>query len=117
MTHFNTLNIDLPNLQLNELYSGIKNSAEVTLNLSSNVVGDSIDEINFQIELLSTDTQASRLCKVFRNKLSADVKLSKAQLSKITQSGRSPDFLDSWAKETKNKILTNSKKLKRWLFY
>ena len=117
MTHFNTLNIYLSNLQLNELNSGIKNSAEVTLNLSSNVVGDSIDEINFQHELLSTDTQASRLCKAFRNNLSADVKLSKTQLSKITQSGRSPGFLDSWAKETKNKILTKSKKLKRWLFY
>ena len=52
MTHFNTLNINLSYLQLNELNSGIKNSAEVTLNLSSNVVGDSIDELNFQHQLL-----------------------------------------------------------------
>ena len=36
MTHFNNLNVKLSNLQLNKLKPGIKNSAKVTLNLSSN---------------------------------------------------------------------------------
>ena len=38
MTQYNTLNAKLSNSQLNKLRSSIKNSTEVTLNLSSNVV-------------------------------------------------------------------------------
>ena len=36
MTHYNTLNVKLPNLQLKKLQSRIKNGAELTSNLSSN---------------------------------------------------------------------------------
>ena len=36
--------------------SAIKNGTEVTLNLSSNVVGDSNDENNFPHKLLLTNT-------------------------------------------------------------
>ena len=43
MTQYNTLNVKLSNSQLNKLKSGIKNNAEVTLKISSNVVGDSND--------------------------------------------------------------------------
>ena len=43
MTQYNTLNVKLSNLQLNQLKSGIKNGTEVTLKISSNVVGDSND--------------------------------------------------------------------------
>ena len=43
MTHYNTLNVRLSDPQLNKLKSGIKNGIEVTLNLSSNVIGDSKD--------------------------------------------------------------------------
>ena len=57
MTKYNTLNVQFPNSQLNKkLKSGIKNGTEVTLNLSSNVVGDSDDETNFPHKLLLTDT-------------------------------------------------------------
>ena len=38
MTQHNTLNIKIPNSQLNTIKSGIKNGMEVTLNLSSNVI-------------------------------------------------------------------------------
>ena len=41
MTYYNTLNVKLSNSQLNTLKSDIKNGTEVTLNLSSNVVGNS----------------------------------------------------------------------------
>ena len=34
MTQYNTLNVKLPNSQLNKLKSGIKNGTEVTLKLS-----------------------------------------------------------------------------------
>ena len=41
MTQYNTLNVKLSNSQFNKLKSGTKNGNEVTLKLSSNVVGDS----------------------------------------------------------------------------
>ena len=41
MTKYNTLNVKLSNAQLNKLKSEITNGTEVTLNLSSNVIGNS----------------------------------------------------------------------------
>ena len=58
----------LSNSQLNKLKSGIKSGTEVTLKLSSNLVGDSNDENNFPHKLLLTNTQVSKLCKAFANK-------------------------------------------------
>ena len=67
MTQYNTLNVKLSNSQLNKLKSGIKSNTEVTLKISSNVVGDSNDENNFPHKLLLTNIQVSKLCKVFAN--------------------------------------------------
>ena len=47
MTQYNTLNVKLSNLQLNKLKSAIENGTEVTLNLSSSLIGSSNDENNF----------------------------------------------------------------------
>ena len=47
MTQYNILNVKLFNSQLNKLKSGIKNGTEVTLNLPSNLIGNSNDEANF----------------------------------------------------------------------
>ena len=49
MTQYNALNVKLSNSQLNKLKAAIKNGTEVTLRLSSKVVGDSNDENNFHI--------------------------------------------------------------------
>ena len=38
----------MPNSQLNKLKSGIKNGTEVTLKISSNIVGDPSHENNFR---------------------------------------------------------------------
>ena len=65
---------------------GIKNGTEITLKISSNVVGDSNDENNFLHKLLLTNTQVSKLRKAFSNNSSANIKLSKIQLHKIGQS-------------------------------
>ena len=46
MTQYNTLNVKLSHSQLNKLKSAIKNNTEVTLKISSNVVGGSNDEYN-----------------------------------------------------------------------
>ena len=75
------------NSQLNKLKSAIKNGTELTLNLSSNLIGNSNDETNFQQKLLLTDTQVSKICKAFANGSSANIKFSKTQLFKMTQSG------------------------------
>ena len=47
MIHYNTLNVKLSNSQLNKLKSKLKNGTEVTLNRSSNLIGNSNDETNF----------------------------------------------------------------------
>ena len=77
MTQYNTLNVKLSNSQLNKLKSGLKNSTDVTLNLSSNVIGNSINESSLTDKLLLFDREVPRLCKAFANNKSANIKLSK----------------------------------------
>ena len=65
----------MPNSQLNNIKSGIKDRTKVTLNLSSNVIGDYNNGANFphKLLLIDTHTQVSRLCKVFVNSSSANI--------------------------------------------
>ena len=86
MAQCNSLNVKLSNSQLNKLKSAIKNEAEVGLRLSSNMIGDSDDKINFPHELLLTNRQVANLRKAFANYLSTDIKLSETQISKMIQS-------------------------------
>ena len=79
MTQYNSLNVKLSNSQLNKLKSAIKNETEVVLRLSSNMIGN--NETNFPHKLLLTDRQVLSLRKSFTNNSSADIKLSKTQLS------------------------------------
>ena len=88
MTKYNTLKKKLSNSQLNKLKSGMKNGTEVTLKISSHVIGDCNDENNFPHKLLLTNTQVSKLREAFSNNSSANIKLLKTQLQKIGQSGR-----------------------------
>ena len=87
MTQYNSLNVKLSNSQLNKLKSAIKNESEVVSRLSSNMIGDSHDKINFPHELLLTNRQIANLHKVFVNNSTTNIKLSKIQLSKMIQSG------------------------------
>ena len=77
----------MSNSQLNKLKLGIKNGTEITLKISSKVVGDSNDENNFPHKLLLINAQVSKLRKAFANGSSANIKLSETQLHKIGQSG------------------------------
>ena len=86
MTKYNTWNVTLPNLQLNELKSGTKNSTDTTLNLSSNLTGNSDDGTNFPHKLLLNGTQVSKI-KASANGSLANIKFSKTHLSKMIQSG------------------------------
>ena len=83
MTQYNSLNVKLSNSQLSKLKSAIKNETEIVLRLSSNMIGN--NETNFPHELLLTDRKVSNLRKSFVNNSSADIKLSKTQLSKMIQ--------------------------------
>ena len=85
MTQYNSLNVKLSNSQLNKLKSAKKGETEVVLRLSSNMIGD--NETNFPHKLLLTNRQVSNLCEAFANHSSADIKLSKTQLSKMIKSG------------------------------
>ena len=67
MIQNNRLNKKLSNSKLNKLKSGIKNGTEVTLNFSSNLIGNASDEVNFPHKLLLTDTQVSRNSQSFFN--------------------------------------------------
>ena len=60
---------------------------KVTLNLSSDVVGDSNGETNFPHRLLLINTRVSRLRKTLANNSLANIKLSKTQLHKMGQLG------------------------------
>ena len=61
MIQYKTLNVKLPNSQLNKLKSGIKIGTEETLKISSNIVGDSNDENNSPHKLILTNTQVLNL--------------------------------------------------------
>ena len=87
MTQYNSLNIKLSNSQLHKLKPAIKNETEVVLRLWANLISNSDDETNFPHKLLLTNKQIADLLKSFANNSPADIKLSKTQLSKMTQSG------------------------------
>ena len=86
MTQYNSLNVKLSNSQLNKLKSSIKNETDVVLRISSNMVGNSNDNTNFPNELLLTNRQVANIRKAVTKNTSIDIKLSKAQLSKMIQS-------------------------------
>ena len=52
------------------------------------MIGDSNNETNFPHKSLLPSTQVLRIRKTLANSSSANIKLSKTQLSKVMQSGR-----------------------------
>ena len=74
------MNVLLYNSQFNKLKSGMKYGTEVTLNLSSNVIGHFNDGTNFPHKLLLTDTEVLRIHKAFTNGSAANIKLLNIQL-------------------------------------
>ena len=58
----------------------------MVLRLSSNMIGNSVDETNFPHKLLLTNREVPNLRKAFTNYTSTDIKLSKTQLCKMIQS-------------------------------
>ena len=81
------MNVKLSNSQINKLKSAIKIETDVILRLSSNMVGNANNETNFPHKSLLTNRQILSLRKAFNNHTSANIKFSKAQLTKMQKGG------------------------------
>ena len=79
----NTANVKLSDTQLKTLKTAIKDKAETTLRISFKMFAGN----DLPHELLLTTRQKTKLRNAFNNNMSTDIKLSKAQISKIIQSG------------------------------
>ena len=79
MTQYNTVNVKLSNSRLSKLKSGIKTGTEVTVDISSNALGESNDNINFPHKLVFTNTHVSSICEALANGSSVNIKFSKTQ--------------------------------------
>ena len=83
MVEYNTVNAKLSNSQLNKLKSAVKNKQGTTVRISAKMFNSD----NLSHELLLTIRQITKLRNNIENNLQTDIKLSKAQISKIIQSG------------------------------
>ena len=84
MIEYTKVNAKLSNLQWNKLKSAAKNPTGVTLRMNIKMLNGN----NWPHESLLTIRQKTKLRNPHENILSTDIKLSKAQISKIIQSGR-----------------------------
>ena len=82
MVEYNTVNVKLSNSQLNKLKSVVKKKQGTTLRMNARMFNGN----NLPHELLLTTRQTTKLRNAIENNMSTDIKLSKAQISKIIQS-------------------------------
>ena len=83
MVEYNTVNAKLSDSQLNKLKSAVKERQGETLRMNIRMFNGK----NVPHELLSTTRQTTKLRNAIENNMSTDIKLSKAQISKIVKSG------------------------------
>ena len=81
MVEYNTVNAKLSNSQLNKLKSAAKNRQGTILRVNARILRAS----NLPHELLLTTRQTTKLRNAIESNISTDIKLSKAQISKIIQ--------------------------------
>ena len=84
MVEYNNVNAKLTELQLKKLKTTVKKKTGTTLRMSLNM----FDGNNMPHELLLTTRQKTKQQNAFNNKMSSELKLPKAQIFKIIQSGR-----------------------------
>ena len=77
------MNVKLTDTQLKKLKPAVKNKRGTTLRMSLKM----LDGNDLPHELLLTTRQKTKSRNAFSNNMSTDLKLSKAQISKILQSG------------------------------
>ena len=83
MVEYSKVNVKLSDTQLKKLKTSVKNKTGTTLRMSLKRFNGK----NLPHELLLTIRLKTKLRNVFNNNMSTDLKLSKAQISKINQSG------------------------------
>ena len=83
MVEYNEVNAKLTDSQLKKLKNTVKNKTGATLRTSLKT----FDGDNLRHEILLTTRQKTKLRNAFNNNISTDIKLSKAQISKLIQSG------------------------------
>ena len=83
MIEYTKVNVKLSDSQIRKLKDAVKDNAGTTLRISLTM----FDGIDFPYELLLTRRQKTKLRNVFNNNMSVDMTFSKAQISKIIQSG------------------------------
>ena len=83
MVEYSKANVKLTDTQLKKLKTAVKNKTGTTLRMSLKMLnGNDVPH-----ELLLTTRQKTKLRNAFNNNMSTDIKLSKAQISKVIQSG------------------------------
>ena len=83
MVEYTRVNIKLTNLQLIKLKKAVKNNDSTTLQIGIK----NLNKEDLPHELLLTARQNTKLRNAINNNLATDIKLSKAQIKKLIQSG------------------------------
>ena len=83
MVEYNKLNVKLSDSKPKKLKNAVKNETGTTLRISLKTFNGN----NLPHELLFITRQKTKIRNAFNNNTSTDLKLSKAQISKIIQSG------------------------------
>ena len=83
MGEYSKVNVKSTDAQLKKFKIAIKNKTGTTLRMSLKTIGGS----DLTHELLLTTRQKTKVRNAFNKNVSIDIKLSKAQISKIIQSG------------------------------
>ena len=83
MVEYSKVNVKLTDTQLKKLKTAVKNKTGPTLIMNLKM----LDGNNLLHELLLTTREKTKLRNAFNKNISTDSKLSKAQISKIIQSG------------------------------
>ena len=85
MANYQEAKVKLTNAQLNKLKSATKNRTGKILRLNKK----NFENKELPHELFLTTRQITKIRNAFANNMSSDIKLSKAQIPKIIQSGGS----------------------------
>ena len=83
MVEYSKVNVRLSNTQVKKLKDAVKDNTGTTLRINLRM----FDGNDLPHELLLMTRQKTKLRNAFNNNMSADIKLSKTQITKIIQSG------------------------------
>ena len=83
MVEYSKVNVKLSDSQIKKLKDAVEDNTRTTLRISLKIFNGN----NLSHELLLTTRQKAKVRNAFNNNMSADLKLSKAQINKIIQSG------------------------------